>query len=236
MKEHLTFSEKILKFNAELANQSFDLPVGFKIINPFAGEQREQVEKVTKAFYQKYYNDTHTRRIILGSSPARRGSSVIGVPFEDAQHLQKETGILIDKFYINKSSSGFLFDVMQQYGGCQKFYSNFYMNFVCPLGIVKTNSKGREVNCNYYENKQLQESLVPFIVRAIQSQLAFGIDTSVCYCIGSGENYRFLSRLNESTNLFKAIIPLEHPRFIMQYNSNRRDEFMQKYLNALSHL
>ena len=236
MKENVTFCEKVLKFNADLANESLDLPAGFKIRNPFAGAQREQVEKVTKAFYEKYYHDTHTRRIILGSSPARRGSSVIGVPFEEAQHLQKETGILIDKFYINKASSGFLFDVMERYGGCQKFYADFYMNFVCPLGIVKTNSKGHEVNCNHYENKQLQESLVPFIVRSIQSQIAFGIDTSVCYCIGSGENYKFLSRLNEITNLFKVIIPLEHPRFITQYHSNRREEFMQKYLNALSNL
>lgn len=59
-------------------------------------------------------------------------------------------------YYINKSSSGFLFDVIREYGGCQEFY----MNFVCPLGIVRTNEKGNEVNCNYYENKKLQESPV----------------------------------------------------------------------------
>lgn len=233
MIEKKTFAEQILQFNEELSRKSFDLPTGFKIINPFKGDQKEQVRKVTTAFYQKYYNDTHPRRLILGISPARRGSAITGVPFEDAKHLHKETGIFIDKFYINQSSTGFLYDVIREYGGCKKFYTDFYMNFVCPLGIVRTNSKGNEVNCNYYENKKLQEILYPFIVSTIRSQIGFGIDISVCYCIGSGENYSFLSKLNKEHNFFRAIIPLEHPRFIMQYNSKRKDMFIEKYINAL---
>lgn len=30
---------------------------------------------------------------------------------------------------------------------------------------------------------------------------------------------------------FDTIVPLEHPRFIMQYNANRKEKFMQKYVN-----
>lgn len=97
-------------------------------------------------------------RLILGSSPARHGTAVTGVPFEDAKHLQSDTGIFIDKFFVNQSSSGFLYDVIREYGGCKKFYNDFYMNFVCPFGLVKTNSKGNEVNCNYYENKKYKKS------------------------------------------------------------------------------
>ena len=107
------------------------------------------------------------------------------------------------------------------------------MNFVCPLGIVRTNTKGKDVNCNYYENKELQESLYTFIVNSLRSQINFGIDTSVCYCIGSGENYSFLTQINNKHDFFDTIIPLEHPRFIMQYNSKRKDVFMEKYLKAL---
>ena len=106
------------------------------------------------------------------------------------------------------------------------------MNFVCPLGIVKINQKGNEVNCNYYENKKLQKALYPFIVNSIRSQLDFGIDTSICYCIGSSENFKFLSKVNHEHNFFRNIIPLEHPRFIMQYNLKRKDEFIEKYINA----
>jgi len=96
------------------------------------------------------------------------------------------------------------------------------LNFVCPLGIAKTNSKGNKVNCNYYEDKDFQKSLYSFIISSIKNQINFGIDTSVCYCIGSGENFKFLSKINNEYHFFDKIIPLEHPRFIMQYNSNKK--------------
>ncbi|EAC6871624.1 SMUG2 DNA glycosylase family protein [Listeria monocytogenes] len=233
MTENTTIAKRILQFNEALRNSSFDLPEGYREVNPYSGDQSELVEKITTAFYQKYYNDTKPRRIILGSSPARRGSAVTGVPFEDAKHLQNETGIFIDEFYINQSSSDFLYDVMTEYGSCEQFYTDFYMNFVCPLGIVRTNAKGNEVNCNYYENKKLQTALKSFILESIRRQIDFGIDTSVCYCIGSGENFHFLSKINDEHHFFDTIIPLEHPRFIMQYNSKNKDVYMKKYLCAL---
>lgn len=234
MNNQFTFADSVIEFNKKLTQKTFSLPQNFKIINPFIGEQKEKILKISTTFYRKYYNDNNKRKLILGSSPARRGSAIIGIPFEEANHLQKETGILIDNFYINKSSSNFLFDVMEQYGGIKKFYSNFYMNFVCPLGIVKINEIGKETNFNYYENKELQESLYTFIVDSIRDIINFGIDTSVCYCIGSGENFKFLTEINNKYNFFEKIIPLEHPRFIMQYNKNRKNEFMKKYLDALN--
>lgn len=234
MNKKITFAEQVLNFNNKLSHESLDLPYGFKAINPFNGDQKELVKEITSAFYKKYYNDTRrSRRLILGSSPSRRGTAITGIPFEDAKHLQSETGILVDKYYINQSSSGFLYDVMRKYGGCKKFYADFYMNFVCPIGIVRINSRGNEVNCNYYESKKLQKVLYNFIISTIRSQIDFGVDTSVCYCIGSGENYRFLSKINNEYNFFSKIIPLEHPRFIMQYNSKKKDVFIEKYINSL---
>lgn len=230
----MSFGEQILQFNDKLSHKSLDLPTGYKLINPFNGNQKEFVKEITTKFYKKYYNDNKPRRLILGSSPARRGTSITGVPFEDADHLQKETNVFIENFYISKSSSNFLYEVMDEYGGRNQFYYDFYMNFVCPLGIVKTNSKGNEVNCNYYETKTLQKALYPLIIDSIQSQIDFGIDSSVCYCIGSGENYKFLLEINEKYHFFETIIPLEHPRFIMQYNSNNKDVYIKKYINALS--
>lgn len=69
------------------------LPEGFKIINPFNGSNKEQVKEITKKFYNMYYNDNNSRRLIIGSSPARRGTAVTGIPYEDAEHLQNTTGI-----------------------------------------------------------------------------------------------------------------------------------------------
>lgn len=141
---------------------------------------------------------------------------------------------MIDNFYINKSSSNFLYDVMEQYGGCEKFYKDFFMSFVCPLGIVNVNSKGNEVNSNYYENKKLENVLYNFIVDSLKKQISFEIDTSICYCIGSGENFKFLTKINEQYKFFDRIIALEHPRFIMQYNSKDRNKYLDKYINALN--
>ena len=160
MKE-IKFYQKVLQFNAKLSKTSLMLPDGYSIINPFISEQKNLVNSISSIFYKKFYNDTNKRRLILGSSPARRGTAVTGVPFEDVKHLEDKTGISIKNFYINKSSSNFLYDVIEEYGGCKKFYSRFYMSFVCPLGIAKINSKGNEVNCNYYDTKKLENTLYP---------------------------------------------------------------------------
>lgn len=229
-----TFSDNVLEFNEWIANISLELFDNYSISNPFNGKNRIQIKEITNAFYKKYYNDHNKRYLILGSSPARKGTATTGIPFEDASHLYKETGIMIDNFYINKSSSNFLYDVMEQYGGCQRFYKDFFMSFVCPLGIVNVNSKGNLVNANYYENKKLEKALHNFIVDSLKKQIALGIDTSICYCIGSGENFKFLTKINEEYHFFDKIIALEHPRFIMQYNSKDRNKYLDKYINALN--
>ncbi len=209
MSKQKNFSDKVLEFNEWLANESLDLPGNYHINNPFNGNNKEKIREITTKFYKKYYNDSNKRYLILGSSPARRGTAVTGIPFEDANHLYKETGIMIDNFYINKSSSDFLYEVMEQYGGCDNFYKDFFMSFVCPLGIVSTNAAGNEVNSNYYETKKLEKALYDFIITALQKQILFGIDTSVCYCIGSGENFKFLSKINEQYYFFDKIVALE---------------------------
>lgn len=228
---HIPISEKVEGFYKSLENNAPLLPNGFRFINPY--NSNDKAWEIVNKFYQMFYNDNKKRRMILGSSPARRGSAVTGVPFEDAEHLNHITGVSIVGFQISKASSDFLYDVMEQYGGCNAFYANFYMSFVCPLGIVKRKSTIREVNCNYYETATLVKAVTPFIVDSLKKQLSFGFDTSVCYCIGSGENFRFLSKLNEEHEFFRAIVPLEHPRYIMQYNPKQRAFFLDKYLNAL---
>ena len=234
MVKRKTFSDNVLEFNEWLANTSLELFDNYSISNPFNGKNRIQIKEITNAFYKKYYNDHNKRYLILGSSPARKGTATTGIPFEDANHLYKETGIMIDNFYINKSSSNFLYDVMEKYGGCQRFYKDFFMSFVCPLGIVNVNSKGNLVNANYYENKKLEKASHNFIVDSLKKQIALGIDTSICYCIGSGENFKFLTKINEEYHFFDKIIALEHPRFIMQYNSKDRNKYLDKYINALN--
>lgn len=90
MNKELTFAQKVLQYNENLSSIQLNLPDGFRIINPFAGNSKEIVQNITKIFYEKYYSDNKSRYLILGSSPARRGTAVTGVPFEDAFHIQKK--------------------------------------------------------------------------------------------------------------------------------------------------
>ena len=226
-------SEKILNYCENLSKIKINIDDKYIIINPYNDINKEKIKLITTKFYNKFYSDNKKRRLILGSNPARRASAVTGIPYEDAIHLQKETGIFIDNFYVNKSSSNFLYDVIDEYGGCSKFYSDFYMNFVFPLGIAQINSKGNETNCNYYEVKKFEDVFDKYIIESIKEILTFNIDTSICYCIGSGKNYEYLLKINKKYNFFKEIIPLEHPRFIMQYNSKNKDLYLKKYLDAL---
>ena len=230
----MTLSQNILKFNKILSQQKPKVPNSFKIINPFIGENKDKVNKIAEIFYNKYYNDDNFRYLILGSSPSRKGTAISGIPFEDLKHLETETGINIANSSANKSSQDFLYEIIMKYGGFKKFYSKFYMNFVCPVGLVKVNSNGKEINYNYYENKELQNSLYDFMIEMLQNMIKIGINRKKCYCMGSGGNYNFLMQINEKYGFFDKIIPLEHPRFIMQYNSKNKDFFVEKYMQALS--
>ncbi|WP_283679518.1 uracil-DNA glycosylase family protein [Lentilactobacillus sp. Marseille-Q4993] len=230
----MTFADEVLSFQEKLSNFKIGLPKGYTLINPYSGVNKILVKQVSSIFYKKYYDDNRKRRLIIGSSPARRGTAITEIPFEDAEDIAKETGLSPAGFHISKASSSFLKSIMTEYGGKPKFYQNFYLSFVFPLGISRTNSNNHEVNCNFYESSQLRELLTPYIKTFLEAQLNLGIDTSVCYCIGSGDNYKFLSKINDSCGFFKEIIPLEHPRFITQYNSKNVEMYKQKYISALT--
>lgn len=233
MNNALTFAERVILFDKKISGVNLDLPQGFQAINPFSGSQKDQIFQSVTSFYHKYYNDNKKRRIILGSSPARRRSAVSGIPFVDSVELNKVLEDSQEFLSLKNSSSGFWGDVIRTYGGYDLFYTAFYLNFVCPIGIVRTKSDGTTVNCNYYENGELREVLYPFIVDSLKSQLNFGIDMSVCYCIGSGQNFQFLLDINNQYGFFETIIPLEHPRYIMQYHSKNKAYYMDKYLKTL---
>ncbi len=224
-------NKKIIDYYKWLSLQNIELFDKYKIVNPY---KQERIIKIVEVFYNKYFDDNHNRYLILGASPARRGTSATGIPFEDEEHIYKLTGESINNFYINKNSSNFLYDVMENYGGIDKFYSDFFLEFVCPLGIVNINNKNNEVNVNYYENRKLQSYLNDFIKKSLDELIKIGINREVCYCIGSGENYQYLLKLNEENHYFKRIVALEHPRYIMQYNKDKTAFYMNKYLNELN--
>jgi hypothetical protein len=225
-----SFAEKIIAFcsNLEFSGQ---LPAGISIMNPF--RENGEVLAVITSFYRKYYSDNKTRRIILGINPGRFGAGVTGIPFTDTVRLKKKCGLSIQGLKTHETSSVFIYEMIDSYGGCEEFYGDYFISSVSPLGFTKSGSKGKEVNFNYYDSKELSEAIREFAVDSINKQLAFGIERDICFCLGAGKNFRFLSELNARHHFFQIIEPLEHPRFIMQYRSKQKNFYIGNYIKKL---
>lgn len=228
----MTFAEKVIQFNQSL-HLSHQLPPGIRVMNPF--QEYPESLKASCTFYRKYYNDHNNRKIILGINPGRLGAGVTGIPFTDTKRLEFDCQIkMTGNIVTHEPSSVFVYEMIKSYGGTHTFFNNFYINSVCPLGFVKENKSGKEVNFNYYDSKELTLAVTSFIKKSLELQLAFGIQTDVAFCLGNNKNFHFLQQLNNESAYFKKIIPLEHPRYIMQYKSKEKYFFLTKYITALN--
>jgi hypothetical protein len=225
-----TFADKIISFNKKIQFKGA-LPKNIGIMNPFK-ENQEALDISTK-FYKKFYNDNNKRHLILGINPGRFGAGVTGVPFTDTKRLLEECQLQFAGKPTHEPSATFVYEMINAYGSAEKFYNKFYIHSVCPLGFTIINNKGKEINYNYYDSKELTDCVYTFIIENIKKQISFGISTDVCFCFGTGKNANFLRKINEEFNFFKKIVPLEHPRFIMQYKSKSKPLYIDKYLKEL---
>ena len=214
-------ADKIINFLLNL-QFSIRLPAEAEVMNPFTDEETKWV---ATQFYHKYYNDNNPRYCIIGINPGRFGGGVTGVPFTDPIRLKSECNIENNWPVRQELSSLFVYDVINAFGGVEKFYEQFYITAVSPLGFTKHGK-----NLNYYDDKQLMESIKPFAIDCFKKQLVWGLHTSVAFCLGEGDNFKYLSKLNAEHRLFDKIVPLPHPRFVMQYKLKRKEEYIYKYL------
>jgi hypothetical protein len=225
-----SFAEKVITFCRDLDFPG-QLPAGISIMNPF--KENGKVLAVISTFYRKYYSDNKSRRLILGINPGRFGAGVTGIPFTDTLRLREKCRLSIPGLKTYETSSVFIYEMIDKYGGCEKFYGDFFISSVSPLGFTKTGSNGKEVNFNYYDNRELSEAILDFTIDSINKQLEFGIDREVCFCLGTGKNFRYLSKLNDKHHFFERIEPLEHPRFIMQYKLKLKEFYIGSYIEKL---
>jgi hypothetical protein len=226
-----TFADKVISYNLSLKFNG-KLPEGIRIMNPF--QEDENVIPISSSFYRKYYNDNHKRHLILGINPGRFGAGLTGIPFTDPKRLKEKCGIEFTGHLAHEPSSVFVYEVIKAFGGEEAFYNRFYINSICPLGFTSLGKNGKKVNYNYYDSKDLTQSVFDFIIANIQKQIGFGVHTDICYCLGTGKNEKFLLEINNQFGFFKKIIALEHPRYIMQYKSKSKEEYITKYLSAFN--
>lgn len=210
------------------------LPKGIRAMNPFREENAALIARVTDEFYHKFYDDDRPRNLILGINPGRLGAGLTGVPFSDTKRLKSDCDIEVTEVSSHEPSSVFVYEVVRAYGGAKLFYDDFYINSVCPLGFVKENEKGKEVNYNYYDQKDLEEAAKPFILETLKQQLAMGLNDEVVWCLGGGKNFKFLKKFNKEHKLFGKIVPLGHPRYVVQYKAKLMADYVDKYLKALA--
>jgi len=219
----MAFAEMIINFYRSL--EPPPLPKGIEILFP---QENKEVMKVVETFFCKFYNDTNPRHLIFGINPGRFGAGTTGINFTAPKQLKEFCGI--DHCFKSQTelSAEFIYESIQAYGGVKKFYATYFITSVSPLGFLKNG-----LNLNYYDDKKLQTVATPFIINSIQKQISLGFKTDFCICIGGDKNLKFFSALNQEYEFFDEIVPLPHPRFIMQYRRKQKESYVQQYLLAL---
>ena len=201
------------------------LPKGIEILYP---QKNKDVIKLVEIFFNKFYDDNKSRHLIFGINPGRFGAGTTGINFTAPKQLKQFCGIDHPFRSQTELSAEFFYDLIQAYGGVQKFYKDYFITSVSPLGFIKDG-----VNLNYYDDKELRDRVTPFIIGSIQKQLSLGFQTDYCICIGGDKNLKFFSSLNDEHKFFEKIIPLPHPRFIMQYRRKQKEKYIDQYLSTL---
>lgn len=225
-----SFADNVIKFHKNLEYNG-ELIENVRVMNPF--KDNKEILFNFEKFYTKFFNDEKPRKIMLGINPGRLGAGATGIPFTDTKRLSEECGIESSTIQTHEPSSVFIYDLINAFGGSEKFYRKFYINSICPLGFIEKNPKGNWVNCNYYDYPKLFESTKEFIISSLRKQIGFGVDTTVCYILGK-KNAKFFKRINDDAKLFDEVVVFDHPRYIVQYQLKHKEKYISDYLKELT--
>lgn len=225
-----TFADKVIDFNRQL-HYPGELPNGFRVLNPYL--DNPETMEVMQRFYHKYYNDSKQRRFLIGINPSRHGAGITGVPFTDTKRLETVCHIKMESAHTHEISSVFMYDMIAEYGGAKNFYADFYINSPFPLAIIRQTKDGKWLNANYYDDPALFEMVKDFMIRSLKDHIRLGLDTSEVFVLGK-KNAAFIQKLNKTAKLFDRLTILEHPRYIQQYKSKEKPQYIHKYMVALN--
>lgn len=219
------FSEHVLAFYKQL-KPNWRLPKEIELIYPY---DKREVLNLLDIFCKKYYSSNKKRYFLFGINPGRFGAGMTGVPFTDPYALSYFCKIPNDVKGQKELSSIFIYSMIEKYGGVDKFYKDFYISSICPLGFTK-NGK----NYNYYDDNKLLSSVEKKIVEAFNFQTSKYCRTDKAFSIGQGKNYKYFLKINEKHKWFDEVIPLPHPRWVMQYKRKNESIYIDEYLSKLS--
>lgn len=222
-------SDRLLQHVLSFSMTDVRLPNGVGVLDPFNGEHGDEVRRIVTAFHRKYYSDDRPRVLMLGINPGRLGAGSTGLSFTDTKRCESDLGIPVKGIRTHEPSSDFFYRMVRAAGGADAFYRKVYVHAVCPLGFVKEG-----VNLNYFDDKALELAVTPFVEHWLRTLVSCGMRTDLVFCIGTGKNSAYFTKLNERRGLFKRIIALEHPRYVMQYKAKSLEAYLKKYLKVLA--
>lgn len=220
----LTFGQKVIEFQHAI-HPPDNLPEGIEWINNL---DQESTQNCINAFFSTYFSDYQSRLFLFGINPGRFGAGLTGVGFTDPMYLEERCLIPNPFPKRHELSSHFIYQVVDAYGSVRDFYRDHYITALLPIGLLK-NGK----NYNYYDDRATIAALEPFIIECVDTQIGFGAKRDRAICIGMGQNYRYFSELNQKQGWFETIIPLPHPRWVMQYKRKEVNRYVDEYLNVL---
>ena len=220
----MTFADHILQFFTQLKIRK-RLPHGVSVLNPYNDQTSFEL---CSLFYHKFYDDNRARTLILGINPGRFGAGLTGIPFTDPIKLENVCNIPNSLPKRAELSADFIYGMIAKYGGPRKFFSRFYISSISPLGFVRDGK-----NMNYYDNRKLQSLLADFVESCLRQQLEFGLHRAKCIILGEGRNFQNATTLNDRLKIFDSVVPLAHPRFIMQYKRKHLEDYIDRYLKVL---
>jgi hypothetical protein len=220
-----TFADRALNFYTGIGAID-QLPLNIQVMSPYANLD---VQRYVESFLRKFFSDNRERVYVFGINPGRFGAGVTGVTFTDPVALEQFCGIPNELEKRREVSSVFIYEFIQCWGGVEKFYQDFFLTAVSPLGFTRNGT-----NYNYYDDRRVLAILKPFIVRSLKDQLAIGARRDTAILLGTGKNQEFFTELNAEHRFFNHIYPVEHPRFIMQYRRRRLRNYLEKYREKFS--
>lgn len=223
MKKDNTFAAKAVQYFCGLKEPE-NLPFTIQVMNPYSSPN---VKSAVKQFYNKYYADNKKRIYIFGINPGRFGGGLTGISFTDPVALRIHCGINNSFSDKKELSSEFIYKVIEEFGGASSFFAEFYLTALYPLAIIK-----KEKNYNYYDDPLTWQFFEPQIKTSLKQQLSFGAVINFAVCLGI-KNYRYLKVINDQLGVFKKIVVLDHPRYIMQYRRKNVDGYIKAYINVL---
>ena len=219
-------SIKIIEFYNNLEKGSS--PKNINILDPYSDKK---VQKIYKKFYKEFFNDTRRRIIMFGINPGRFGGGITGIPFTDPYQLTEKCDIKNDFDQKKELSSTFIYEMIDKFGGPKNFYNKFLISSICPYGFTMNNK-----NLNYYDSDILFRRWKPKIVNWIEDQIEHIVTDKVCIIIGLGNNQKFFDLLNKEYKFFNEIIALPHPRWILQYRSKQKEDYIRQYIHTLKNI